>query len=120
MRTRTLTLALILVCCLAACGRFPCEEEKISDATSPNRQLTATVIWIGCGAIAKDATWLTLHRTGEKYDRSDDVVFSTVQQHSLEIKWVDDSHLSVDCRGCREDDVRLQVTKKGTITISYR
>jgi hypothetical protein len=51
----------------------------------------ATVVYIGCGAIAKDATWVTLHRTGEKSDRSDDIVFSAVQQQRLDIAWADDS-----------------------------
>jgi hypothetical protein len=110
-----------IVCCLvlSACSHFPCEGEKGADTTSPNQQLTATVVYIGCGAIGKDATWVTLHRTGEKYDRSDDIVFSTVQQKSLEIAWKDDSHLSVYCR-CRDEDVRFQVTKKGGIYISYK
>src|SRR6266851_9768294 len=106
-----------IVCCLtlAACSHFPCEGEKGVETTSPNHQLTATVVYIGCGAISKDATWVTLHRTGEKYDRSEDIVFSTVQQKSLEIAWKDDSY----CR-CRDEDVRFQVTKKGGIYISYK
>jgi hypothetical protein len=81
--------------------------------------MTATVVYVGCGAIAKDATWVTLHRTGEKYDRSDDLVFTTVQQQRLEIAWADDSHLTVACH-CRNDDIRFQITKTSGITISYR
>jgi hypothetical protein len=30
---------------------------------------TATVVYIRCGA-SKEVTWVTLHRTGEKFDRS--------------------------------------------------
>jgi hypothetical protein len=56
---------------------------------------------------------VTLHRTGEKYDRSDDVVFTAMQQNRLEIAWIDDSHLSVFCQ-------RFQVIKKGGINISYK
>ncbi len=110
-----------IVCCLtlAACSHFPCEGEKGVETTSPNHQLTATVVYIGCGAISKDATWVTLHRTGEKYDRSEDIVFTAVQQNRLEIAWIDDSHLSVFCR-CRDEDVRFQVIKKGGINISYK
>jgi hypothetical protein len=110
-----------IVCCLtlSACSHFPCEGEKGAEATSPNHQLTATVVHIGCGAISKDATWVTLHRTGEKYDRSEDIVFTAVQQNRLEITWLDDSHLSVFCR-CRDEDVRFQVIKKGGISISYK
>jgi hypothetical protein len=110
-----------IVCCLAlsACSHFPCEGEKGAEATSPNQQLTATVVYIGCGAISKDATWVTLHRTGEKYDRSEDIVLTAVQQNRLEIAWIDDSHLSVFCR-CRDEDVRFQAIKKGGINISYK
>jgi hypothetical protein len=110
-----------IVSCLAlsACSHFPCEGEKGTEATSPNHQLTATVVHISCGAISKDATWLTLHRTGEKYDRSEDIVFTAVQQSQLEIAWLDDLHLSVFCR-CRDEDVRFQVIKKGGINISYK
>jgi len=86
---------------------------------SPSHQLTATVVRVGCGAMVKDATWVTLHRTGEKYDRTDDVVLTVVQQRQIGIAWTDDSHLSIDCR-CSDDDVRLRVTKKGGITISYK
>jgi hypothetical protein len=107
----------ILCCLLSACS--PCDKEKRLETASPNHQLTATVVYIGCGAMAKDATWVTLHRTGEKYDRSDDLVFTAVQQQRLEISWIDDSHLSVYCR-CHDDDVRFQVTKKGGITVSYK
>jgi len=69
--------------------------------------------------MSKDATWVTLHRTGEKYDRSEDIVFTAVQQNRLEIAWIDDSHLSLYCR-CRDEDVRLEVIKKGGINISYK
>jgi hypothetical protein len=112
---------LVVLACitLTACSHFPCDQEKVSDVSSPNKQLTATVVKIGCGAITKDATWLTLHRTGEKYDRSDDIVLSVSQLHQLEIAWIDDTHLSVYCR-CREDDVRLAISKKGDIHISYK
>src|SRR5258706_15692926 len=67
-----------IICCLAlsGCSHFPCEGEKGPDRPSPNHQLTATVVYIGCGAISKDGTWVTLHRTGEKHDRSDDIVFT--------------------------------------------
>ncbi len=52
----------------------------------------ATVVYIGCGAIAKDATWVTLHRTGEKSDRSDVALsFQRWQQQRLDIAWADDS-----------------------------
>ena len=110
-----------IVCCLtlSACSHFPCESEKGAEATSPNHQLTATVVNVGCGAMSKDATWGTLHRTGEKYDRSEDIVFTAVQQNRLEIAWIDDSHLSLYCR-CRDEDVRLEVIKKGGINISYK
>ena len=110
-----------LICCLvlSACSHFPCEAEKGTDTTSPNHQLTATVVYIGCGAIGKDATWVTLHRTGEKYDRSDDIVFEAVQQNRLDIAWIDDAHLSVYCH-CRGEDVGFQVTKKSGVNISYK
>ena len=73
---------------------------------------------VGCGAVAKDATWVTLHRTGDKNDGADDLVFAVVQQQQIGIAWTDDSHL-IDCR-CSDNDVRLRVTKKGRITISYK
>jgi len=104
---------------LSACSRFPCEGEKVSDQASPNRQLTATLVHIGCGAMGKDATWVTLHRPGEKYDRSDDIIFSTAQENRVDVEWKDDSHLSLYCR-CRDEDVRLQVIKKGGISILYK
>jgi len=69
--------------------------------------------------MGKDATWVTLHRTGQKHDRSDDIVFTTVQEIPVEIEWKDDSHLSLYCR-CRDEEVRFQVTKKGGISISYK
>ena len=111
--------ALLLQMCLVLSACSPCDKGKGTDVASPNHQLTATVVYIGCGALAKDATWVTLHRTDEKYDRSDDLVFTAVQQQKLEIAWIDDSHLSVFCH-CRDDEIRFQVTKKGGITITYR
>jgi hypothetical protein len=58
---------LFLVCALlSACS--PCYHEKESEMASPSHQLTATVVRVGCGAMAKDATWVTLYRTGEKND----------------------------------------------------
>ena len=116
MRKLLVCLCLLV---LSGCSHFPCDGEKGAEATSPNHQLTATAVYIGCGALSKDATWVTLHRTGEKYDRSEDIVFTAVQQNRLEITWIDDSHLSVFCR-CRDEDVRFQVAKKGGIEISYK
>jgi hypothetical protein len=69
--------------------------------------------------MAKDATGVTLHRTGRKYDRSDDVVFEVVQQTGVDIEWKDDAHLSVSCR-CTDQDIRFQVTKKNGISIGYK
>jgi len=110
-----------VLCCMAllvlsACSL--CDQERISDTTSPDGSLTATVVYIGCGAITKDATWVTLHRKGDKYDRSNEIVFSTVQQQQVDVSWKDASHLSIYCH-CHDDDVRFQVTKKGNIKISY-
>jgi len=72
--------ALVFCLIFSACFHFPCEAEKVSDSTSTNRQLTASVIWIECGAMGKDATWVTLHRTTDKPDRSQEVIFSAVEQ----------------------------------------
>jgi hypothetical protein len=108
-----------IFCCLVLSACSPCDQEKGTEVVSPNNRLTATVVYLGCGAIAKDATWLTLHRTGDKYDRSDDLVFTAVQQQRLDVAWSADSHLVVYCH-CRDEDVRFQVTKKGGITISYK
>jgi hypothetical protein len=69
--------------------------------------------------MAKDATWVTVHRTGDSFDRKEDMVLSVVQQNRVFMEWKDDSHLSLDCR-CRDEDVRLQVIKKGGVSISYR
>ena len=91
----------------------------MSDTTSPNHQLTATVVYMGCGAMGKDATWVTLHRTGQKFDDADEIVFTAAQRSRLEVEWKDDSHLSLFCQ-CREEDVRFQVIKKGGINISYK
>lgn len=84
-----------MLCCLALSGCSPCDRMKEAEVASPNHEMTATIVYVGCGAIAKDATWVTLHRTDEKYDRSDDLVFTAVQQQRLEIAWIDDSHLTV-------------------------
>jgi hypothetical protein len=113
---------LFVVACIAllsACSHFPCDREKVSDTTSPNHQLTATLLYIECGAIGKDHTWVTLHETGKKYDRSNEIIFEAVQQNRVEIEWKDNSHLSIYCR-CRDEDVRFQVIKKGVVTISYK
>ena len=116
---RTFLTAVMALSVLTGCSHFPCDAEKVSDTASPNHQLTATVVQIGCGAMAKDATWVTVHRTGEKHDRQDDIVFSVVEQRPIEVSWGDDSHLNLFCR-CRDEDVHLQVIKKGGISISYK
>jgi hypothetical protein len=69
--------------------------------------------------MAKDATWVTVHRTGEKYDRQDDIVFLVPEQRPIEVSWSADNHLNLFCR-CRDEDIHLQVVKKGEINISYK
>jgi hypothetical protein len=104
---------------LTGCSGFLCAHDKGMEATSSDQAVTATVVHIGCGAITKDATWVTLHRTGDKYDRRDDIIFSAVQEHPVELKWLDDSHLSIDCH-CSDTDVRFQVVKIGGTKVSYK
>ena len=104
---------------LTACSGFPCAHDKGMEATSSDQAVTATVVYIRCGAVAKDATWVTLHRTGDKFDRRDDMVFSAVQQRPIDLKWLDDSHLSIDCH-CSDKDVRFQVVKIGGTNVSYK
>jgi hypothetical protein len=62
---------------------------------------------------------VTLHETAGKYDQKEDIVFTAVEKQLLEIAWIDDQHLSIYCR-CRNDDIRLQVVKKGNINITYK
>jgi hypothetical protein len=89
------------------------------EAASSDQAVTATVVYIRCGATSKNATWVTLHRTGDKYDRRDDIIFSVVQQRPVELKWLDDSHLSIDCH-CSDTDVRFQVIKIGGTQVAYK
>lgn len=108
----------LFACCLFFFSCSPCDQEKGQEIISPNKALTASIVYVGCGAIAKDATWVTLHGTGDKYDRKEDIVFTAVQQQRLEVTWIDNQHLSIYCR-CHQDDVRFQVIKKGNINITY-
>jgi len=114
-----LVMALISLSALTGCSRFPCDAERVSDTASPNLRLTATVVQIGCGAMGKDATWVTVHRTGGKYDRADDIVFTVREQRPIDVSWSDDNHLKLFCR-CHDEDVHLQIVKRGDINISYK
>jgi hypothetical protein len=114
-----LALTCILGSLLAAVACSLCDEEKISDTASPDGRLVASVLWYGCGAMAKDATWVTLHRAGDKANRSEEQIYVAIQEHAIEIRWLDDSHLSIHCRGCSDADVRFQVVKRGSVTISF-
>jgi hypothetical protein len=111
----------IVVYCilLSGCSGFACSHDKGMESTSADQTVTASVVEISCGAPAKDATWVTLHRTGDKYDRHDDVIFSAAQQHPVELKWLDDSRLSIDCR-CSEKEILFQVIKIGGTNIAYK
>ncbi len=114
-----LLIVFVWLSALTGCSHFPCDAHKVSDAASPNHRLTATVVQVGCGAMAKDATWVTVHRTGQKYDDSNDIVFSVREQRPMEVSWSDDRHLNLFCR-CRDEDVHLQIVKRGDISISYK
>ena len=114
-------LAGIIAYCilLTACSGFACNHDKGMESTSADQTVTASVVEISCGASARDATWVTLHRTGDKYDRHDDVIFSATQQHPVELKWVDDSHLAIDCH-CTDKQILFQVAKIGGTNIAYK
>ena|SRR4029077_3024724 len=80
----------------------------ISAVSTEGRERTFFV-YIGCGAISNDATWVAVHRPGEKYDRCEDIVFTTLQRNQVKIAWIDDSHLSVSCR-CSSSPALKRVT----------
>jgi hypothetical protein len=69
--------------------------------------------------MGKDATWVTLHRAGQRFDDKDEMVFTAAQRNQVEVDWKDDSHLLLFCH-CRDEDVRFQVIRKGGINISYK
>jgi hypothetical protein len=116
--------ARILVTCvfcllLSSCSRFICDHDKGAEATRPDGRLTASVVHVGCGATSKDATWVTLHRADDRYDRSDDIVLSVAKKSPVELRWIDDTHLSVICR-CSDNDVIFQAVKFNGMNITYR
>ena len=114
------SLGIIAYCILlTGCSGFGCNHDKGMESTSADQSVTASVVEISCRAPVKNATWVTLHRTGDKYDRHDDVIFSATQQHPVELKWVDDSHLAIYCH-CSDKEILFQVIKIGGTNIAYK
>jgi hypothetical protein len=116
-RRAPLLFIAILASLLVGCSL--CGDENVLNVPAPDRKLTASTFVRNCGATADYSTWVTLHGPSDKFNRSEDLVFTAKGDHSIELTWKDAEHLVVDCRNCNEDEVVLRTTKRWNIEIKY-
>ena len=98
----------------------PCADEVVWSKASQNGDLTATVFYRDCGATTKEVTWLTIHRSSASYDRPDDIALTADHMQTIDLTWIDNSHLSVRCRSCRRDEVHHQANSVRSVQIRYQ
>ena len=117
-------IILVLAALMAACDMDMCGEDKLREATSPNKKHVATLFRRGCGATTGFSYHVNiLNSSGVSSSRGineDGQVFLT-SEGLINVSWKDDKTLVIDCAGCPTGYNRdNRLTKWEDINVEYQ
>src|SRR4051812_14149604 len=119
MRGRRRNIAQLFASCsllaLMSCGL--CGDQLRESVPSPGGKYSAIVYWRDCGATTRVATHVKLHRNN--WWGSEDIIWTTVDEHALLLTWHDDSHLKLDCPSCSPKDVYIAKQRFHDVNIAF-
>jgi len=110
--------ACIAICLLWACGL--CEDQMISEATSPDGILVATAFVRNCGATTDFSSMVSVHKKSDGFRDDRDIIFVAKGRHDIAANWNGPNTLSIRCNSCIRTEIFRQVTILGSIDIVYQ
>lgn len=116
---RLFALLGLLVAIAASFGCNLCKDEIIDKVSAPGGGPTAVTRTRDCGATTTETMWVSIQGDPNQKDVAANHVFVLRRIHRVHVSWKDKETLVIDCRDCRPDEVRLQVTKLGSTRIEY-
>ncbi len=122
MLTKTVILILAI---LVMVGCNVCGEDKLTEATSPNKLYEASVFRRGCGASSGFLYHVNLRATASSYStdyrgvNEDGQVFLT-REGKITLVWKDEKTLLIECDGCPRDRNLLTEPSWKGVNISYQ
>lgn len=106
--------------CLVACVLLPaclCSDEVVSEVTSPDGVLTATIVVRDCGATTDFTSIVNLHKRGEASDDKRGIVFVAKGRQRVFATWRNDKLLSITCESCAPTEISYEASAWGDIEI---
>jgi len=94
-----------------------CGEETLERFESLDKSMLATVSVRDCGATTSEYTGVSLK--SRHFWSQEETIFSTKYDTRLEVRWNSNSELIISCRGCKQEEIRIQKTKLGSVNIAY-
>jgi hypothetical protein len=95
-----------------------CHEEITSETKSPDSERVAETVTRDCGATTSWTTSVRVRWTNSRPEPRD-MVFAAVGLPEVQVSWLDETTLSVDCRNCTEDQIYQRATKSGKVKILF-
>jgi hypothetical protein len=114
-----IVVCLFIFTCLKACSTFPCEDEVLSSAKSPNEKYSAIFFERGCGATVPFYRGVAITAAGDEKSLSDrhQWILYIEGQPRVSLSWASPTHLKVHLDG--SSSPVLQVIRLGEFFISY-
>ena len=72
-----------------------------------------------CGATTSKYTRVIVRPNAGGSAEVEEVVFTVRHRHGIEVFWTNPAELLVKCFGCTEQEIERQMSKTGTLKISY-
>ena len=116
-------VAALFAVCLGGCWYyqplFGCDEVITREVTSPDRHHIATLSAGSCGATTRNRQRVTIRQSSAKFDADEGQVFVVMGDPQINLVWVGEASLRVECSGCASKDIVLQVIVWRGISVSY-
>lgn len=108
-----------LFACIGMLGCLPSSSESVLRQASSSAY-TATLSQRNMGAMSRGSTLVSLRLKGVPDSNTHgEIIFGTIWNQAVDMKWVDPKHLELSCSSCTAKDVTLEVVKAGDVLISY-
>lgn len=101
---------------LAGCNL--CSDESLEKVISPDGHLIAETRLRDCGATTAESLLVSI-RKNRNFLNDEAFVFTAKYDHSVEVTWLNNAHLKIECRDCYSKDVYRKDRKANLVTIDY-
>ncbi len=111
-------VVIAIIPCIGMLGCQSSSESVLRRVSSSD--YTATLSQRNSGAMSRGSTLVSLIAKGvPDNDTHGEIVFSTVWNQAVDMRWIDSKHLELTCSSCEAKDVTFEVVKAGDVFISY-